>query len=47
MASALGNRLPDLLTATAPAGRLADLLDLALQLAPQPGLATSLASQMP
>ena len=45
----LGDYLPDLLTAAidAPAGRLPDLLDRALQLAPQPGLAATLADQMP
>ena len=45
----LDDHLPDLLTAAidAPAGRLPDLLDLALQLAPQPGLAARLAGQMP
>ena len=45
----LGDQLPDLLTAAidAPAGRLPDLLDNALQLAPQPGLAAQLAGQMP
>ena len=45
----LGDHLPDLLTAAidAPAGRLPDLLDHALQLVPQPGLAAPLADQMP
>ena len=45
----LDAHLPDLLTAAidAPAGRLPDLLDLALQLAPQPGPAATLAGQMP
>ena len=45
----LDDHLPDLLTAAidAPAGRLPDLLDHALQLAPQPGLAAQLADQMP
>ena len=45
----LDDHLPDLLTAAidAPAGRLPDLLDHALQLAPQPGLAATLAGQMP
>jgi Tetratricopeptide repeat len=45
----LDNHLPDLLTAAidAPAGRLPDLLDRALQLAPQPDLAAQLADQMP
>jgi hypothetical protein len=45
----LDDYLPDLLNAAigAPAGRLPDLLDRALQLAPQPGLAAALAGQMP
>ena len=45
----LADDLPDLLAAAidAPAGQLPDLLDLALQLAPQPGLAAALADQMP
>jgi tetratricopeptide (TPR) repeat protein len=45
----LADHLPGLLTAAidAPAGRLPDLLDLALQLAPQPGLAARLAGQLP
>ena len=45
----LDDHLPDLLTAAidAPAGRLPDLLDHALQLAPQPGLAARLADRMP
>ncbi len=45
----LDDHLPDLLTAAidAPAGRLPDLLDHALQLAPQPGPAALLAGQMP
>ena len=45
----LDGHLPDLLTAAidAPPRRLPDLLDHALQLAPQPGLAASLADQMP
>ena len=45
----LDDHLPDLLTAAidAPAGRLPDLLDLALQLAPQPGPAAQVAEQMP
>ena len=45
----LDDHLPDLLTAAidAPAGRLPDLLDLALQLAPSPELAATLAGQMP
>ena len=45
----LDDHLPDLLTAAidAPAGRLPDLLDRALQLAPQPGQAAQLADQMP
>jgi tetratricopeptide (TPR) repeat protein len=45
----LDDHLPDLLTAAidAPAGRLPELLDQALQLAPQPGLAAQLADQMP
>jgi hypothetical protein len=44
----LAGHLHGLLTAAidAPAGRLPDLLDLALQLAPQPGLAAELADQM-
>ena len=45
----LNDHLPDLLTAAvdAPAGLLPDLLDHALQLAPQPGPAAALAGQMP
>ena len=45
----LDGHLPDLLTAAidAPAGRLPDLLDHALQLAPQPGPAAQLADQLP
>jgi tetratricopeptide (TPR) repeat protein len=45
----LNDYLPDLLTAAidGPAARLLDLLDHALQLAPQPGLAAELADQMP
>ncbi len=45
----LDGHLPDLLTAAIdhPAGRLPDLLDRALQLAPQPGQAAALADQMP
>ena len=45
----LDDYLPDLLTAAidAPAGRLPDLLDRALQQAPQPELAATLADQMP
>ena len=45
----LDDHLPDLLTAAidAPAGRLPDLLDQALQLAPQPSQAATLAGQMP
>ena len=45
----LDDHLPDLLTAAinAPAGPLPDLLDRALQLAPQPGQAAELADQMP
>ena len=45
----LAGHLPRLLTAAidAPAGRLPDLLDLALRLAPQPGLAAVLAGRMP
>ena len=45
----LGGHLPDLLTAAihASEGQLPDLVDLALQLAPQPGPAAALAGQMP
>ena len=45
----LNDHLPDLLTAAidTPTGQLPDLLDQALQLAPQPGLAAQLADQMP
>jgi len=45
----LHSHLPDLLTAAiaAPAGRLPDLLDHAVQLAPQPAQAARLAAQMP
>ena len=45
----LDNHLPGLLTTAidAPAGRLPDLLDQALQLAPHPGLAARLTDQMP
>ena len=45
----LDDHLPGLLTAAidVPAGRLPDLLDQALRLAPQPALAARLADQMP
>jgi Tetratricopeptide repeat len=45
----LDDHLPDLLTAAieTPAGQLPDLLDHALQLAPQPGQAAPLAGRMP
>ena len=45
----LDDHLPDLLTAAidAPASRLPDLIDRALQLAPQPRQAAQLAGQMP
>jgi hypothetical protein len=45
----LDDHLAELLTVAtdAPAGRLPDLLDQALRLAPQPGLAAELVGQMP
>ena len=45
----LAAHLPDLLTATldAPAGRLPDLLDLALVHCPQPGAAAALVAGLP